>query len=71
MVVWMDAREDTNIIWSSELNGLTWGANNNLSGDAEGVYSPVIAYSPDGTLHVAWIEKDNGHSRIRYFSRKD
>jgi len=71
MVVWMDAREDSNIIWSSELNGLTWGANTNLTGDAEDVYSPVIAYSPDGTLHVAWIEKDNGHSRIRYFSRKD
>jgi hypothetical protein len=70
-VVWMDAREDTNTIWTSELNGLTWSANASLSGDAGDTHSPVIAYSPDGTLHAAWIEKDNGASRIRYFSERD
>lgn len=71
MVVWMDAREDGNTIWSAQLNGLTWSANTNLSGDAEGAYSPVIAFSPDGTLHAAWIEKNNGGSRIRYYSTRD
>ena len=71
MAVWMDSREDGNTIWSSKLSGMTWGANTNLSGDAEGAYSPVIAYSPDGTLHLAWIEKNNGGSRIRYFSERD
>jgi len=70
-VVWMDAREDNNTIWTAQLNGMTWSANSNLSGDAEDAHSPVIAYSPDGTLHAAWIEKVNGNSRLQYFSDKD
>jgi hypothetical protein len=70
-VLWMDAREDNNTIWSAQLNGMTWSDNKNVSGDAEDTHSPVIAYSPDGRLHAAWIEKDNGGSRIRYFSRQD
>lgn len=70
-VVWMDAREDNNTIWSAQLNGMTWSDNRNLSGDAGNVQSPVIAYSPDGTLHAAWIERDNGNSRLQYFSDKD
>ncbi len=70
--VWMDAREDRNCIWSAKLSGMTWGANTNLTDDSEEVHSPVIAYSPDGTLHVAWIEIKQGEgSRIRYFSQSD
>jgi len=70
-VVWMDAREDNNSIWSAQLHGMTWGPNTSLSGDAEDTHSPVIACSPDGTVHVAWIEKDNGGSRIRYLSERN
>ena len=58
LAVWMDAREDEKTIWMSELNGMTWSSNTSLSGDAEEAHSPVIAYSPDGTLHAAWIEKE-------------
>ena len=68
LAVWMDAREDEKTIWMSELNGMSWSSNTSLSGDAEEAHSPVIAYSPDGTLHAAWIEKDSGGSRIRYYS---
>jgi len=53
----------------SELNGMTWSSNASLSGDVEDAHSPVIAYSPNGTLHAAWIEKDSNGSRIRYYSK--
>jgi hypothetical protein len=68
LAVWMDAREDEKTIWMSELNGMTWSSNASLSGDVEDAHSPVIAYSPNGTLHAAWIEKQSGGSRIRYYS---
>jgi hypothetical protein len=70
LAVWMDTREEENIIWMSKLDGMSWSSNLNLSGDSAGdPHSPVIAFSPDGTLHAAWIEKQNGGALIRYYSR--
>jgi len=69
LAVWMDSREDEKTIWMSELNGMTWSSNVSLSGEAEEAHSPVIAYSPNGTLHAAWIEKTADGNRIRYYSK--
>jgi hypothetical protein len=68
LAVWMDSREDEKTIWMSRLRGMTWGSNIPLSGDAEEAHSPVVAYSPNGILHAAWIETGSDGSRIRYYS---
>ena len=69
LAVWMDSREDAKTIWMSKLHGMVWSSNDSLSGDAEEAHSPVIAYSPNGTLHAAWIETAADGSQIRYYSK--
>jgi hypothetical protein len=70
-VVWMDAREERNIIWSAELHGINWSDNDALVAEGENLQSPVVARGPDATLHLAWIENHDGGSRIRYLARRD
>lgn len=69
-VVWMDTREDENALWYSNLSGMSWSQDYNLASTSEGASSPVIAYSPDGRFHAAWIQKTEGkETRIVYFSK--
>lgn len=67
--VWMDKREDENALWYSKLSGMSWSQDYNLANTSEGASSPVVAYSPDGRFHAAWIQKTEGEkTRIVYFS---
>jgi hypothetical protein len=68
--VWMDSRYDENAIWLSQLYGISWSDDIELSDDNEyQPRSPAVAMGPDGTLHAIWIEGDAQQQGMRIVYR--
>ena len=70
--VWDDDREGTPDIWLSWRTANRWSDDLDVSGaTGPGVQvEPAVSFSDDGSLHLAWVEKEHesGPSRIRYAS---
>lgn len=58
--VWHDGATSLTEIWHAELPpGGAWGAAENVSSSPTEVsVEPALAFAPDGTLDVAWVEQD-------------
>jgi hypothetical protein len=68
LAVWDDARDGTPDVWLSEWDGAAFGDDVAVPAAAgPGAQSdPVAALDGDGFLHVAWLDRDDAGTRIRY-----
>lgn len=68
VAVWDDARDGTPDVWLANWDGTAFGDNLAVPAAAgPGEQSdPVAALDESGTLHVAWLDRDAGGTRVRY-----
>ncbi len=69
LALWDDARDGTADVWLAEWDGQAFGENVAVpAASGPGAQSdPVATVDADGTLHVAWLDRDaEGVTRVRY-----
>jgi hypothetical protein len=67
-IVWVDERDDNKEIYykRSTNGGTTWGSDIRLTNNTAISQKPCIAVSPQGEVHVVWIDNRDGNYEIYY-----